>query len=66
MSWSKAKYAFVIGNDAYKSGRFKTPVNDAVLMGNTLKKLGFELIKNQAQANLNKEKMSELLIRFRR
>ena len=62
LGWAKDKYALVIGNGAYKSGRLKNPANDALLMGETLKKLGFKLIGGKAHTNLNKEKMSEQII----
>jgi TPR repeat protein len=47
--------ALVIGNSAYKNiGPLENPANDAKLMADTLRRLGFTLIGNSAQINLDK------------
>jgi len=45
---TEQRVALVIGNSAYKTGPLRNPMNDAVAMSETLKKLGFTvtLIKN--------------------
>jgi|SRR5579871_61624 len=49
------RVALVIGNSAYKNiARLDNPANDAKLMANTLKRLGFTLIGNGAQIDLDK------------
>jgi uncharacterized caspase-like protein len=37
------KQALIIGNSTYKTGPLKNPVNDAVAMESTLRKLGFDV-----------------------
>lgn len=41
----EARYALVIGNSNYRKGALKNPVNDARDMTESLKKLGFKVIK---------------------
>jgi TPR repeat protein len=49
------RVALVIGNSAYKNiSRLDNPANDAKLMANTLRRLGFTLIGNGAQIDLDK------------
>src|ERR1043166_4507056 len=49
------RVALVIGNSAYKNiARLDNPANDAKLMANTLRRLGFTLIGNGAQIDLDK------------
>src|SRR5260221_2262319 len=49
------RVALVIGNSAYKNiSRLENPANDAKLMANTLRRLGFTLIGNGAQIDLDK------------
>ena len=49
------RVALVIGNSAYKNiGPLDNPANDAKLMADTLRRLGFTLIGNSAQINLDK------------
>jgi TPR repeat protein/uncharacterized caspase-like protein len=49
------RVALVIGNSAYKNiSRLDNPANDAKLMASTLKRLGFTLIGNGAQVDLDK------------
>jgi TPR repeat protein len=49
------RVALVVGNSAYKNiSRLENPANDAKLMANTLRRLGFTLIGNGAQIDLDK------------
>jgi len=49
------RVALVVGNSAYKNiARLDNPANDAKLMANTLRRLGFTLIGNGAQIDLDK------------
>ena len=51
------RVALVVGNSAYKSvSPLDNPKNDAKLMADTLKTLGFTLIGNGAQVNMDKGK----------
>jgi squalene cyclase len=38
------KIALIIGNSNYADGKLKNPVNDALLMSQTFKELGFDII----------------------
>lgn len=52
---AEKRVALVIGNSAYKNiGPLDNPANDAKLMADTLRRLGFTLIGNSAQINLDK------------
>jgi formylglycine-generating enzyme required for sulfatase activity len=44
---AEPRVALVIGNSAYASGPLRNPANDADLMGETLKKVGFEVIERR-------------------
>ena len=45
MSWAaEARIALVIGNSTYTAGSLPNPANDARMIGDTLKSLGFEVI----------------------
>jgi uncharacterized caspase-like protein len=55
---SNEKFALVVGNGAYTEGPLANPTQDAVLMGQTLKSLGFTLIGGKAHTNLKKEELS--------
>ena len=59
---SSNKFALIIGNGAYKSGPLKNPTHDAKLMGETLKKLGFELIGGKPQLNLTRESLANIIL----
>lgn len=53
------RIAYVIGNGDYtKLSKLKNPVNDAILMGNTLKDLGFEV---RIDTNLTYRRMNQSL-----
>lgn len=57
---TEKRIALVIGNAAYQyGGALKNPVNDANLMANTLKKLGFDVIK-KLNADLKTMQMAEV------
>ncbi|MBV8910269.1 MAG: caspase family protein, partial [Gammaproteobacteria bacterium] len=44
---AEPRVALVIGNSAYASGPLRNPANDAGLMGETLKRVGFEVIERR-------------------
>lgn len=49
------RVALVVGNSAYTNiPRLGNPVNDAALMADTLSALGFALVGNRAQLDLDK------------
>ncbi len=52
---TEQRVALVIGNSAYKTGPLRNPINDAVAMSDTLKKLGFNvtLIKNAQHQDMD-------------
>ena len=55
LSGNGKRIALVIGNARYEhAGELKNPINDADLMGETLKKVGFEvsLVKNATKRDL--------------
>ncbi len=59
---NEKRLALIIGNEQYQNGQnLKNPVNDADLMSETLKNLGFEVIK---QTNTNKHIMTESIRKF--
>ena len=58
----QSKYALVIGNGEYKVGPLKNAPNDAILMGETLKSLGFKLVKDKVHLNVTKEELSLLIL----
>jgi hypothetical protein len=55
------RIALVIGNNNYPGKELKNPVNDAILMSNTLKELGFEV---QLDTNVTKSAMEKNLAEF--
>ena len=61
---SSNKFALIIGNGAYKSGPLKNPTHDAILLGETLKNLGFELIGGKPQLNLTRESLANIILDF--
>jgi formylglycine-generating enzyme required for sulfatase activity len=57
--------ALVIGNAAYKNVTPLTnTINDAVVMADALKSLGFELIGGKAQTNLDKNALENVIRKF--
>jgi uncharacterized caspase-like protein len=59
------RVALVIGNSAYKNiPRLENPVNDATLMADTLRSLGFNLIGNRAQLDLDKTAIDNAIQSF--
>src|SRR5262245_55983781 len=66
-AFADKRVALVIGNSAYKSiARLENPANDAKLMANTLKRLGFTLIGNGAQIDLDKAALDNAAQNFGR
>ena len=62
---AEKRVALVIGNSDYQYvGRLDNPSNDARLMANTLKGLGFQLIGNGPQIDLNKAAFDGALQKF--
>jgi uncharacterized caspase-like protein len=61
------RVALVIGNSAYKNiPRLENPVNDATLMADTLRSLGFNLIGDRAQLDLDKAGIDNAVQTFSR
>src|ERR1700688_3146951 len=59
------RVALVIGNSAYKSiPRLDNPVNDATLMADTLRALGFDLVGSRAQLDLDKAGLDNAIQSF--
>jgi Caspase domain/Sel1 repeat len=59
------RFALVIGNSAYRSvSRLDNPANDARLMANTLRSLGFTLVGGGAQLDLSKAQFEGALQTF--
>ena len=62
---AEKRVALVIGNSAYKNvAPLDNPVKDARLMADTLSSIGFTLIGNGAQLDLDKDAMSDVLEKF--
>jgi formylglycine-generating enzyme required for sulfatase activity len=55
------RVALVIGNSAYQMGRLPNPVNDAKLMANTLRQIGFDVIHRE---DLTRAQMLEAINEF--
>lgn len=61
------RIALVIGNSAYQNiPQLDNPKNDAALIARTLKDLGFTLIDDDAQVNLDKEALDRAVQKFGR
>ena len=59
------RIALVIGNGAYQNvARLDNPVNDAKLMADTLRGLGFVLVGGGAQTNLDKTGLDNAIAKF--
>jgi TPR repeat protein len=64
---AEKRVALVIGNSAYQNvAPLENPVNDAALMADTLKGLGFSLTGNGAQLNLDKRALDDAVQAFGR
>jgi hypothetical protein len=64
---AEKRVALVVGNSAYQNiARLDNPRNDAVLMGDTLANLGFTLIGNRAQLDLDKSALDTAVQNFGR
>lgn len=62
---AEKRVALVIGNSAYQSvSRLENPRNDALLVANTLQKLGFTLVGGGAQVELDKAGFDAAVQRF--
>ena len=64
---AEKRVALVIGNSAYQSvPRLDNPKNDALLVADTLQRLGFTLVGGGAQAELDKASFDNAVERFGR
>jgi formylglycine-generating enzyme required for sulfatase activity len=62
---AERRVALVIGNSAYQhTPALDNPRNDANLMADTLRRLGFELVGNGAQVDLDKAAFDDLIQKF--
>jgi hypothetical protein len=62
---AEKRIALVIGNSAYQSvSRLESPKNDALLVAETLSKLGFTLVGGGAQVELDKSNFDSAVQRF--
>jgi formylglycine-generating enzyme required for sulfatase activity len=62
---SGGRVALVIGNAAYKNATpLSNTINDATVMANALKGLGFELVGGKAQTNLDKAALDHVIRKF--
>jgi hypothetical protein len=62
---AEKRIALVIGNSAYQSvSRLENPKNDALLVAETLSKLGFTLVGGGAQVELDKSNFDSAVQRF--
>jgi Caspase domain len=64
-AFADKRIALVIGNGAYQNvARLENPANDAKLMADTLRSLGFVLIGGGAQINLDKTSLDNAIASF--
>lgn len=64
-SWADRRVALVIGNSAYQHiARLDNPVNDARLMADTLRSLGFTLVGGGPQLDLDKARLDDAVQSF--
>jgi len=62
---TETRVALIVGNSAYRYvGALANPANDAKLIANTLRELGFSLIGGGAQIDLDKASFEEALQKF--
>ena len=62
---AEKRIALVVGNSAYQSvPRLDNPKNDALLVANTLGKLGFSLVGGGAQVDLDKSRFDSVVQSF--
>jgi Caspase domain/YARHG domain len=62
---AEKRVALIIGNSAYQSvSRLDNPKNDALLVADTLQRLGFVLVGGGAQADLDKASFDQAIQRF--
>jgi uncharacterized caspase-like protein len=64
-AFAEKRVALVIGNSAYKNvAPLDNPKNDAKLMANSLRALGFTLVGGSPQIDLDKPGFDDLLQKF--
>ncbi len=64
-AFAEKRVALVIGNSAYQNVTpLENPANDAVLMAETLKDLGFSITGDHAQLNLDKRALDDAIQSF--
>ena len=64
-AFATKRVALVVGNSTYQNvPRLDNPKNDAVLLADTLRELGFSLIGNAAQLDLNKPDFDAVIQSF--
>jgi len=62
---AEKRVALVVGNSAYQNvSRLENPKSDALLVADTLKRLGFILVGGQAQVDLDKAGFDSVIQRF--
>lgn len=62
---AEKRIALIIGNSAYQSvSRLENPKSDALLVADTLSKLGFTLVGGGAQVDLDKSSFDNVVQRF--
>jgi uncharacterized caspase-like protein len=62
---AEKRVALVVGNSAYRNvSRLQNPANDARLMAETLRRLGFALVGDGAQIDLNRAQFEKALQNF--
>ena len=62
---AEKRVALVVGNSAYQSvPRLDNPRNDALLVADTLNRLGFTLVGGGAQVDIDKPRFDSLVQRF--
>ena len=64
-AFAEKRVALVVGNSAYQNvSRLENPKSDALLVADTLKRLGFTVIGGQAQVELDKAGFDSVIQRF--
>ena len=64
-AFAEKRVALVVGNSAYQNvSRLENPKSDALLVADTLKRLGFTVVGGQAQVELDKAGFDSVIQRF--
>ena len=64
-AFAEKRVALVVGNSAYQNvSRLENPKSDALLVADTLKRLGFTVVGGQAQVELDKAGFDSVVQRF--